>query len=377
MRRRAPRFGWSFAGALVAASLLAQFSAACATRGVSSVLAPRDEYALYRRSRVAPTIDERLVAAERYLRENPSGRFHREVSDWFGPAEERYFVRAWNSVPALERYLRALPEGPHAGRAEERIAELALAQEYAERREARSSERFSKALKALADADAGRKNLGRHVQRWLAHLMSLGAEGGWGARTHELTHEFIFAYRMQEPEAVCGPDQCVKQLLLAYSVPTPAGLLERRAELLIVLHLRDGGIRGASLAGKALFTRLGEALLLRAVDDDDPQARAEVIARSVQFLQNSIQTELPFDGCARDVVSPVVVHRRCRGLDVMAVAGETSSDLDRVDVTPFDEPSNDSVPALRQSAPTAPADQGARPAGAKPGTEGRPEQSKP
>lgn len=333
-----------------AGALAASWAFAACTSGGFPVLAPRNEYALYRESRVAPSIDARLAAAQRYLRQNPRGRFEQRVKAWFEPAEARFFERAYHSAPELERYLRALPDGPHAKRAAERLAELALARQYAERREARQSERFAATLKALAEADAGRRNLGRQVQTWLSRLLSLGAAGGWGARTSELPHEFIFAYRMQEPKAVCAARKCVKSMRLGYAVPTPAGLKEREVELLVVLYLKDGGVRGASILGKALFTRLGEALLIRAIDDDDPQARAEAIARSVQFLQNSLQTELPFDACAQPVVSPVVVHRRCRGLNVVAIAGETAVDLDRIEVTPFVQAAPEGVEATQPAA---------------------------
>ena len=46
-----------------------------------------EEYRLFRAARVAPTLEERLGAAHRYLREVPGGRHTQELRKWFDAAE--------------------------------------------------------------------------------------------------------------------------------------------------------------------------------------------------------------------------------------------------------------------------------------------------
>src|SRR6478609_10308287 len=79
------------------------------------------EYRSYREYRVSTTLEERLGAAERYLRTYPQGDYQQEVRAWYFPAEKRYFKLSWDTLPRLRAYLDAMPHGPRAEEAAERI----------------------------------------------------------------------------------------------------------------------------------------------------------------------------------------------------------------------------------------------------------------
>src|SRR5215216_2085337 len=63
-----------------------------------------ESYALYRSARVAPTLEERLQAAQRYLREVPNGPHTQQLRVWFAGAEEKYFLQAFTRLPNLYAY---------------------------------------------------------------------------------------------------------------------------------------------------------------------------------------------------------------------------------------------------------------------------------
>ena len=110
------------------------------------------EYRVYRQARLAPTLEERLAAGDRYLHEYPRGDYRDEVKRWFGPAEEHYFRLAWNNLPRLRAYLDAMPRGPHAEAVADRISQLESRTVYADRREQRMLERAQTFEERLARA---------------------------------------------------------------------------------------------------------------------------------------------------------------------------------------------------------------------------------
>jgi hypothetical protein len=101
-----------------AAVVLALFAPACAGR-FDAVVAPTSDYADYRLTRVAPTVPERLQAAERYLKLHPGGAFRDAVARWYGRIEPLFFEASSDSLAGAEKYLATLPSGPHANSAEQ------------------------------------------------------------------------------------------------------------------------------------------------------------------------------------------------------------------------------------------------------------------
>ncbi len=104
----------------VAAVALASLASGCATGFASSA----SDFAAYRATRVAPTLEGRLIAAHRYLEKRPDGVFYAQVRAWFIHAEEVYFASKKGSRTGLAAYVETLPEGPHGEEAARRVEEL-------------------------------------------------------------------------------------------------------------------------------------------------------------------------------------------------------------------------------------------------------------
>src|SRR6185503_10011022 len=117
------------------------------------ISAQPEDYQAYRRTRIAPTLEARLAASWRYLRERPDGRWHGVVSAWFRGTEAQYYVRATNSIPRLETYLATLPNGPHAELAAERLVELRLTEQHVSREKERYLSEARAVQARLAGAD--------------------------------------------------------------------------------------------------------------------------------------------------------------------------------------------------------------------------------
>lgn len=78
----------------------------------------------YRETRIASSLDARMAASSEYLAAHPEGAFRDEVASFFERAEPLYFEARKSTIPGLRAYLDALPEGPHAAEARERLAIL-------------------------------------------------------------------------------------------------------------------------------------------------------------------------------------------------------------------------------------------------------------
>lgn len=314
---------------------LALLFGACAGP-LSQTTADREDYWEYRQVRSAPTIDAKLRAATRYLRDRPTGRWHREIRRWFNATEPVFFASVGNDLAGMHRYLDALPEGPHSEAAEDRVLELERARELALRRDVRELAGARAVEARLARAAAERNGLVHDFADWVRRLASITS---WGGRTSELDGEFIFRYRLQAPEARCDTWHCVKDLAIDYAVPDGTTLAARRAVFDVVLRLEKGGVRGAEIAGPELFTRLGEALLLRPIAPDAASARIDALGRVADLVAGSAEPALPSARCDRSPTSPVVVERECSGVRLRMIAAMVPDDDDRIVV--------ESVPPVR------------------------------
>lgn len=108
------------ASAAVLAVGVAISAMGCGAVGKPFVAGPSD-FASYRATRVAKSLDEKMTAASRYLEEHPEGIFASEVANFFEAAEPLYFEVRKGTKAGLFAYLEALPDGPHAAEARERI----------------------------------------------------------------------------------------------------------------------------------------------------------------------------------------------------------------------------------------------------------------
>lgn len=297
----------------------------------SQLTASPEDYAAYRKTRLAEDTEARLLASEHYLREHPTGRWAAEVRAWFERAEPAFFTKHKGSRAGLEHYLDTLPGGPHAARAAERLAELDLARRYAAAREERYDEEARALVEKLGDADRLRRDVVRTVGHWTTHLASIRS---WGGRTSDLPHQLIHDYRVAAPAAGCDAQRCIKSLSLPYAIPDRGRLTARSAVVDVVLELERAAVVGARLGGPELWSRVGEAAGLDAVRPGDAQRRAEAIGRSVTVVAGALEAHLPAQRCGREAVGTTVLVRECDGVRVEMIAAPTPEEDDRVEFRP-------------------------------------------
>jgi hypothetical protein len=314
---------------LILPALLAVSS--CAPIGERAVMSV-DEYAEYRRFRVAPTLEAKLGAGYEYLRRNPRGARRTEVAAWFSREEPRYVDRGWNDSERLKAFLAEVPGGPESDRASRRLTELEMTGLYRSKEEKAFDEKVTHIEATLQTAEAGRRALVADLVRWIRRIASIRS---WGGRTSELDHEFIFAYRLSEPAARCRDDGCSKIVTVRYAVPEGKAQSPREALYEVGLKLERGGVRGAWISGPELFARLGEAVGVRAVSSDSFVARAEAIGQSTSLVALAVEPLMPAARCAAESVSPVVLRRACDGVELRVVIGLDLGEEDRIVVDPI------------------------------------------
>jgi hypothetical protein len=288
------------------------------------------EYRSYRAIRLAPTLEQRLGASERYLRDYPHGDYREEVRRWFAPAEKHYFKLAWNNLPRLRAYLDAMPKGPHAEAASERITELESRRIFADRRDQRMLDVARGFESSFAEAAEQRRELLRELSI-LARL--LGQTRSFGEPTAELDSELLLRFRVRQPPGTCAADVCSKVFIFPYAVPDDKLLISRMAEVTLRIQLERGLVRELSLSGPDLLTHLAEAVEVRAVPNN-PQSRAEALGHAVDVLSEALDVPLPKTTCEADAVSPVVLARRCNGVRLRVVAGLEPGSVDSLVVSP-------------------------------------------
>lgn len=311
------------------AALVAFASSSCA---VLPTLTERPEsYALYRSARVAPTLEERLQAAQRYLREVPNGPHTEQLRVWFAGAEEKYFLQAFARLPNLYAYRAALPNGPHIEDVNSRIRAL---EKRAAGRVARRTEeeaRIAETQTHLAEADAQRRAFVATFRDWATRLSKIDS---FGQPISALSATTSAAFGLSEPRGSCAGDACRKLLELRYEVPGERELVERTAVLAVELELERGLLRRARLAGPELWTRLAEALSLRALPSPTRTERDDAVKRVSQMVRALLEPTLPEAECDVPASPPLALSRQCRGLRVRMLAAASPTDPDSLEIAP-------------------------------------------
>jgi hypothetical protein len=307
--------------------VLALAQTACAS--TARITGDFGDYASYRRTRLGTTLEERLGASERYLRDYPAGDYRDEVRAWFKPAEKRYFKLAWNNLPRLRAYLDAMPRGPHAEAATDRITVLESRRLFADRHEQRMLDHASSIEARLADAADGRHEF---LHELAALARSIGKTRSFGEPTSELDSELLLRFRVRQPSGTCEADHCGKTFSFPYAVPENKSLTDRAAQATLEITLERGLVRSLSLTGPELLTRVAEAVEVNAVPDN-PQARAEALGRAVDVLEDALEEPLPKARCSAEAVSPVILARRCDGVRLEVVIGLAAGAPDRLTMT--------------------------------------------
>ena len=315
--------------------LLTLLSAVLSCASTARITGDFGEYRGYRQFRVATTLEEKLGAAEQYLRDYPKGAYEQEVRAWYGPAEERYFKLSWNTLARLRAYLDATPHGPHAEDVADRIGELEMRRVFAERREQRLLGHAQEIESRLARAADQRRGFVHEFSRLTALL---AATRTFGEPTSELSPELLHRFRVRPPLLHCEADQCQKIFPFRYAVPEDQVLTERSIDVTLHIRLERGLVQELSLSGPELLTRVAEAISVRAVPPLNPQARAEALGQALEIVSGAVDVPLPRGRCEVEAVSPVVLERRCDGVRLVVEAGTEPGAADRLLVQR--EPSN-------------------------------------
>ena len=315
---------------VLGACVMASSLAACAS--TETFTASTRDYDLYRRTRTAQTTEKRLSASHDYLEREPSGRFQDEVRHWFERAEPLYYARASRSVAGLRQYLDALPNGPHAKAAADKLADVAQTQRLERARDERLLDEARDVEATLAGADELRRRAVRELSEWIERLAAIHS---WGQPTGELDSDTIHHFRLQEPEGHCKDERCVKTLALPFAVPDGKKLAPRKALFDVELELYRGGVAKARIRGPELWNRAAEASEVRVVGPGSAQARAEAIARAVQIANGALGARFGDPSCRREAVSPVVLLRECAGVRITMSAAPTPEEDDELVVEPL------------------------------------------
>ncbi len=302
---------------------LVSFVSACAGK-LDALVAPTGDYADYRLTRVAPTVPERLKAADRYLKQHPEGVFRDAVARWYRRVEPLFFEASSDSLAGAEKYLSVLPEGPHANSAEQlRDAFRAAARVNAGERIAEQGAAFERRLAAAAKA---RDEVLVAYTAWVGRALDFD---GWGGPLAETGDPFFSAF-FAEPQPKCASERCTKLLALPYELEI-AGKPENFVCLLeIAVRLAKDRVVEVTIAGPALFARLAEAHLARPTGATD-EGRARARAWAIELTEGAAERRLPRARCRRDGTARAALVRECDGrrLELYAAAGPDESE-DRV-----------------------------------------------
>ena len=297
--------------------------AACSNK-LDSVVAPTGDYADYRETRTAPTVPERLRASIRYLNEHPDGAFREPVRAWFAKVEPVFFEAMSDSLAGVEKYLAALPQGPHANQAEQlRDAFRAQARIDSGERIAEKGAEFEKRLAAAAQA---RDDVLSAYTAWVGRVLDFEP---WGKPMESSKEPFSSTWNA-DPKAKCKPDGCTKLLALPYELQI-AGKSEKFVCILeISARLTKGKVTEITVAGPALFARLAEARSARPTGIDEA-SRSRAIASIVEITEGAAERRLPRSRCAREGTPSSPFVRACDGwkLEVLPATGEGEAE-DRV-----------------------------------------------
>jgi hypothetical protein len=287
----------------------------------------RGDYRLYRETKTAPTLEARLLAADRYLKESPDGDYAPEIRAWFSPTEAKYVARAHDSLPLLRAYLKALPDGPRAPEVRARARQLEDAVKSASDRELNRDARLATLQADLARAAEQRKAFLGDLRSLVATLSTVRV---WDQPVSAIDPELAARLNLADP-ATCQLDVCAKPFTARFAIPQKQGrLVPRDASFEVEIALKAGLVTEIRLAGRELFSRVGEAQDLNTISFADPQARAEAIGRALTLLGGALGSAFPEESCARPAVSPIVLDRACNGSRVTVTAAVDSGGADGI-----------------------------------------------
>jgi len=321
-----------------AIALACVVTAGCQAQGF---IASPSDYADHRATRVAPTFEARLAAAQRYLEEHPDGRYRDEVRAFFDPAEEAFYGAKKDSEAGLRAYLAALPKGPHREQAGRRIGELETAARSARAELQRSSAEVEARVSGRAATQRARVR--GEIQTWVRRFVDPAA---YAAPLSAARADLIVPFALSLPSPRCAlldvPEgavarRCAKLLDLPYSVEGERGAEPREATIEITLDQDARGVPlGVVIGGPDLFLRLEETHRVKPVAPGDAAQRAAAITRAVELVKATFVARVSDEpACRRRPSPPAVLDLACGGVRVTVSAAGATGEDDRVVIRPL------------------------------------------
>lgn len=303
--------------------------AGCAPK---QLVAPTGDWAAYRSTRVARGAGDRLAAAVRYLERYPDGDFAEEVRARFEKDEPAYYARSARDARGLWAYLTALPSGPHAAEARDKLEEARLRSARPDALVAMAKATSARLAQAQRERDAVRETF----VRWLGAVTDPEL---YARPVSEAPASFIVGWALAVPEPRCELTgawrRCFKGQSLPFTIPTREGQEPREATVAITLEEDATGrpVR-VVLSGPDLFVRLEEARRIKVLDSTDPSVRLAAITTVVELLRDATRQHGLSPACLAPGVAPVVLEGQCGALhiELRSRTDESPDDVVRVEV---------------------------------------------
>jgi hypothetical protein len=299
----------------------------CATTLPRFAASP-DDYASYRRVRVATTMGERLRAAQEYLAARPDGAFADELRQLFESEEPAFFETAKTARGRAVEYLMFLPEGPHAEAAKSQLLAWDMRIEEGESvsllREARRTEAM------LAGAALQRRQVGETIFDALRSISDPAAYGVPIESAPPALRRFLAG--SLGPTWGRMPKETTRDLF--FVVPTRLERESRVATLTLSMQLDPLGRRVTMgrVSGPDLFVHWLEADELAALDPTINVHRRRAAKHAQERLEGFFEAMLPAARCleTESVPPETLVARACDGWKLRATMGASGGTDDEV-----------------------------------------------
>lgn len=262
---------------------LALLGALTGCHGAKPLVAPTADYGDYRAIRTAASLDDRLALTWDYLQRRPDGWYAERLRRYFDRAEPVFYKVRRQNVAGLEAYLRALPDGPHAEDAVNRVTALRIKKN----REAVDADVLGDANARIEARKAQRAKAARALIGWAVEM--LDADLWDGRDISRAPAGFLVRYELALPKPVCGPsddgtrERCFKAIERPYRVTGQGRQGERSVAFAVEAELDGGRPMVLRLRGYNAFVRSEEAANNR-VMDEPAAARKAFVQRLTEAL---------------------------------------------------------------------------------------------
>lgn len=337
--------------ARVAATLTLALTLSLAGCGGGGFVTSPADYTAYRSTRIAPTLEARLAASDRYLTSYPEGAFAADVRASFDRAEPVFFAARAGTIDGLKAYREALPSGPHHAEVDKQLARL---EAQRDRKDLAVAEDVTAEVdRATRDRAAVRAEL----STWLGLFLDASL---WDAPLSRAKKELIVPWSLSLPAPSCAAldpvaapvagagegeglppprlasRRCTKLLELPYAVVVEGRPEDREATLEItVFQDAEGRPIEARIGGPDFFLRLEETFAIRALPRGEPEPRVAAMARIAELVRGVFARAVPAGSqCKRPPASPIFLDLACAGLHLSARSAVAEGEDDLILIRP-------------------------------------------